>query len=129
NTAFIVGNAAVTIGDSLPVATNFFFEDNIVSHGDYGIFGGNKGEGTVALDFYAPGYTVRKDVFIGGGTANQDPPNNFFAATNAAVGFVNDSGGDYHLAPSSPYKNGASDGTDIGANIDIITSTTGGVAP
>jgi len=34
------------------------------------------------------------------------------------VGFVDAPGGDYHLAPSSPYKGKATDGTDIGVRFD-----------
>ncbi len=34
--------------------------------------------------------------------------------------FVNRAGNNYHIASASPGKNGASDGTDVGANIDRI---------
>jgi len=35
--------------------------------------------------------------------------------------------GDCRLAPSSPYKSSASDGTDIGADIDAVNAATAGV--
>jgi hypothetical protein len=56
----------------------------------------------------------------------------FFPKDWKAVGFVdfgNGSGGDYHLAPSSHYRNTGSDGKDIGADIDAVASATKGVAP
>lgn len=43
--------------------------------------------------------------------------------------FSNGNGGDYHLAPSSPYRQAASDGKDIGADIDAVNSATSGVIP
>jgi len=43
--------------------------------------------------------------------------------------YNNGIGGDYHLQSSSPYKNQASDGTDPGANVDVVNSfTTGATA-
>jgi hypothetical protein len=53
-----------------------------------------------------------------------------FPATPAAVGFVNfnnGNGGNYALLPSSPYKNKATDGKDVGADMTLVTSTTAGV--
>jgi hypothetical protein len=40
------------------------------------------------------------------------------------VGFVNLSGGDYHLAASSFYNNKATDGKDPGADIDAVIGAT-----
>jgi hypothetical protein len=36
------------------------------------------------------------------------------------VNFNGGNGGDYHLLPSSSYKNAATDGKDLGADIDAI---------
>jgi hypothetical protein len=58
------------------------------------------------------------------------PSGNFFPATTAAVQFVNyngGNGGDYHLQPSSPYKNRGNDGKDLGADVDAIASAIAGV--
>ena len=46
------------------------------------------------------------------------------AANPVMLGHVNLSGGDYHLAPWSPYKNMGTDGTDIGADIDAVNAAT-----
>ena len=51
------------------------------------------------------------------------PRGNFYPSSESEVGFVdynNGSGGDYHLSPSSPYKNRASDGSDLGAHVDAV---------
>ncbi len=58
------------------------------------------------------------------------PSGNAFPASADTVQFVNynnGNGGDYHLLPSSPYKNAASDGKDLGADVDTILSKTAGV--
>ena len=55
------------------------------------------------------------------------PSGNQMPASWAAVDFVNynhGSGGDYHLAKQSPYKNTALDDTDPGANIDLVLDFT-----
>ncbi|MFN7996842.1 MAG: hypothetical protein U0Q18_24725 [Bryobacteraceae bacterium] len=45
------------------------------------------------------------------------------------VGFVDFDGGNYVLSPNSPFRNAASDGTDIGANIPVVLAATAGVIP
>src|SRR6185436_5273479 len=59
---------------------------------------------------------------IAGGNAGRYPPDNFFPASIDAVGFVNASSGDYRLAPTSPYRGAASDGTDVGVNVDALAT-------
>jgi hypothetical protein len=58
------------------------------------------------------------------------PAKNFFPTDDSAIQFVNynnASGGDYHLLPSSPYKNAGSDGKDPGADIDAVQAAIAGV--
>jgi hypothetical protein len=60
----------------------------------------------------------------------QWPSGNYFPASVADVQFVNfngGNGGDYHLLPSSPYKNAATDGKDLGADIEAVEAATAGV--
>ena len=49
---------------------------------------------------------------------------NFFPARLDAVGFVNRTGGDYHLSTTSLYKNAGTDGKDLGADIDALDAAT-----
>jgi hypothetical protein len=54
--------------------------------------------------------------------------NSFYTA--ADIGFVNynnGNGGDYHLLPSSPAIGAASDGTNLGADVDAVLSAVSGV--
>jgi hypothetical protein len=53
-------------------------------------------------------------------------PGNFFPETDAEVGFVDLSRGNYRLVPASPYKNAATDGKDPGAAIDALEAATAG---
>jgi hypothetical protein len=55
--------------------------------------------------------------------ASKWPVQNFFPANVSDVQFVaynNGNGGDYHLLPSSPYKNAGRDGRDLGADVDAV---------
>jgi len=81
------------------------------------------GNWTTWLNTYFPGAVFTNDAMIGG-TAGSYPAGNFFPASLDSVGFANLAGGDYHLAPTSPYKNAATDGKDPGADIDALTAAT-----
>ena len=50
----------------------------------------------------------------------------FVPATDAEVGFVDLSRGNYRLGPASPYKSTATDGKDPGAAIDALEAATAG---
>lgn len=128
NTASMAGNAFFVMGDSVPVASNFAFRDNIVPHGEYGAFGSGQGEGTNALAFYAPGANFTNNAIFGGGAAGSYPMGNLFPADAAAVGFVDYAGGDFALTPDSSLAKAASDGGAIGADIAALRKATQGVA-
>ena len=83
--------------------------------------------GIPTLNFWTlPGVTTHNA--IAGALASVDAPaDNFFPATLNDVGFLNLAGHDYHLAPSSAYKNAGTDGKDLGADIDAINADTAGV--
>ena len=58
------------------------------------------------------------------------PASNYFPTTISAIQFANfngGNGGNYQLLSGSPYKNAASDGKDIGADINAIQSLIAGV--
>lgn len=52
------------------------------------------------------------------------PPGNFWPANSSAIGFVAYGTDNAALAPNSPYKNTASDGTDPGVNMSALSSAT-----
>jgi hypothetical protein len=51
---------------------------------------------------------------------NSYPAGNVCPRSADEVGFVNAAAGNYRLAPNSPFKRKASDGTDPGANLDVL---------
>jgi hypothetical protein len=128
NTLLVSGNAAFVMGDISAVATGLVVRDNLMSHGDYGLFGSGKGEGTAALDFFAPGYVFVDNALIGY-MPSAYPTNNFFPPTAADVGFVDYAGGDYRLGAASLFKGKGSDGEDLGAPVDDVLKRTKAVAP
>lgn len=92
---------------------------------------------------YLPGSILRKNVIAGIDFDSRFPTNNipypnvsdnFYFPTNNPANpsgyanidnhFVNRAGGNYRLANGSPGKNAATDGTDVGADIDKIDQVT-----
>jgi hypothetical protein len=123
NTALQSSNIiSVTVNPS----TRFIFNNNIIPHNNYGVFGDGIGIGNDALNAYFPGFTFRRNV-IPGAPSSEYPTDNFYPATLDNVGFVNLAGGNYRLAPGSPYRNQGTDGKDPGADIDAVAVATAGV--
>ena len=123
NTTTSAQNASFTLGDTAKYGTNTIFTNNIVAHGNYGVFGSGQAEGKAALDFYLVSYTFDHNAIFGGGNASAYPPNNFFPATQADVGFA----ADFSLTSSSTLKGQGNDGKDPGADIPALTAATAGV--
>jgi len=120
---------------------NFMFTNSIVTAGIYPVW--STGGGTSNCAFYdiplttmaacfSP-YAFSSNAIIGPPVAfpaNKWPTGNMMPITPANVGFTNyngGNGGNYLLLPSSPYKNAASDGKDMGADVNAIASATAGV--
>lgn len=119
-------NAAVMMDVAPPRAQGFVFRDNITTSGQYGVFGSNVGIGTAALNYYmAPGFIFRRNVVVGADSASY-PADNFFPANIAAIAFVDVANGNYRLASSSRYARMATDGKDVGADIDALEQATAG---
>jgi hypothetical protein len=103
-------------------STNVAYTNNMSAHNTYGIMGSGSSSGSTSINAYLPGAVVAGNV-LAGGTASRYPSGNFFPAVAAwQSNFVNYVAGDYRLAATSPYKNAATDGLDLGANIDAINS-------
>jgi hypothetical protein len=106
---------------------NTVIKDNIIVHNSYGVIGANSGIGNNTLDVYFPGVVFTKNALIGGPANSYSKyPGNFFPANWGAV-VTSESTGDYHVFSTSLYHNAASDGTDLGADINLINSSTASV--
>jgi hypothetical protein len=110
-------------GNRTPI-TNFAYTNNMSEHSTYGILGAEMAPGTNSITAYLPAATISRNV-LAGGTASQYPTTNYFPTVSAwRAGFVNFAGGDYRLTTSSPYRNVATDGRDLGADIASMTAQT-----
>jgi hypothetical protein len=124
---------------------NLIYRDNISDAGFYGAFGGYTncggpisaapGAGRNAWDACFASYVLDYNVwtkaasatwgFVGLGTHNI-----LKVANMEGVRFVNYNAGvngDYHLQPTSPGYRAASDGKNIGADVDAVNGATLGV--
>jgi hypothetical protein len=124
------------------------FTNNITNHNaarttnpNYGINGVGTGVGNATLTGKFVQYTVTKNVMANGtnysgnytgSTFGATAAGNFFPGSSAtpgnftSVGFTSLTNRDYRLAASSVYNNAATDGTDVGANIDALEAAVAG---
>ena len=116
NTIFHTGNVITAYG----AANNgFVFTNNIVPHNEYGVMGDGASVGNPTLDKYFPGRVFRKNVIAGGRSSNY-PADNFFPAVLDEASFADRAGGNYALQSSSPYRNAATDGHNIGCDMEAL---------
>jgi hypothetical protein len=123
----LVAGGTTAFSENNPPADQFDFRDNMLSNGNFGFTGTGTGSAIQTLAAFFTNYTFIDNAIIGG-TAGNYPLPNFFPSNNAAVGFVNFAGGDYTLASGSLFRNAASDGKDVGADIAAIAAATSGAA-
>ena len=132
---FDIGN------NSSPKMPNFVFSDSIVTTGAYPVWTVGGDSTTCAYSHSVPAnvleacfanYTFSGNTLIGVPSrfpASLWPGGNTMVADGNSAGFVNfngGNGGDYHLKSSSTLKKAATDGKDIGADIDAIAAATNG---
>jgi hypothetical protein len=125
-----------------PRMNDFLFTNSIVNTGMYPILStsgitdcAHQGKPILALGNCFSPYQFTSNAIVGGlsrpSLSSADwPVGNSFPATDADVQFVNyknGNGGDYHLLPSSPYKNAGLDGKDLGADVDAVMNALAGV--
>ena len=115
-------NDSMAVGADGPQVTGFTFTNNIVPDNGYAVVGSGAGVGSAAIARYFPQSLWLDNVFAGSNPAAY-PTGNYYPKSLADVGFV-DANGNYRLAASSLYKRGATDGTDVGCNIDTLNQAT-----
>jgi hypothetical protein len=110
-------------------SANFIFTNNIMEHGPSGIAGENTAEGTPTITGYFPGAIVSGNIIVGCCFGHPYPSGNFFPAayTNVFLNFNGGNGGDYHV--QSPFQAKGTDGKDVGADVDAVSSATLGAFP
>jgi len=99
----------------------FVFTNNIVPDHSWAIMGDSTSPGNGTIAMYFPTGIFKNGILAGSSPATY-PLNNYYPTSYDSVGFVNLTGGNYRLASRSPYHNAATDGTDVGCNIDAINA-------
>lgn len=113
-------------GAPLPQADRFIWQNNVAIHGTYHPEWNRTSNSThsnnvVIMPSASSRYPWNKSNF-----ASQHPGDFMADADYASVGFVDFNGGNYRLAPGSPFENDGSDGTDPGCDFDELEAATAG---
>jgi hypothetical protein len=125
NTTIAPTGNSTTMFDGNP-NTRFVMHSNVVSSGQYGVFGSNAGVGKSALALYAPNGLFEANAIIGGNCGSY-PTGTFCPASATAVGFVGATTGDYRLSTASTFIAKGYDGRSLGADVDKVNTATMGV--
>src|SRR5499426_457393 len=115
----ILHSGVINVADGAP-SSGFVFRNNIAPHNEYGVLGSGKGVGVSALNYYFPGAVFQKNVIVGIPQGVSYPADNFTHASPSQVGFVDLAGGDYRLAPTSPYRKARTDGKEVGCDFTAL---------
>jgi hypothetical protein len=123
NTILHTGNVITAYGrksGAFITIPGFRYTNNVSKHNAYGIFGSGTGYGMAAINAYFPDSTIRGNV-LAGGPASRYPAGNFFPSLSQLMAdFTNFAQGNYRLTPRSSYRRAASDGSDLGINVDQL---------
>jgi hypothetical protein len=102
----------------------FVFTNNIILDNKYGITGDNATPGNGAIAKYFPNSLVLRNIIVGA-PPSSFPAGNYYPPTTSDVGFVDFAGRNYRLSETSQYQTSATDGRDIGCDIDALNAAAG----
>ena len=126
---YTAGGQTLIVDGSSGAARNIVLRDNVATKGGpYGAIAYSGVRiGTASLTAFASSsWSFDRNVVIGLDPeyVPWHPQSSYYAATVAAVGFTNASGGDYSLGSGSPYRGKATDGKDPGADFPGLRQRT-----
>jgi hypothetical protein len=129
NTVPATTNSAISFdGFVTAPATRLTVRDNILAGGSYGVLGSGTGVGQASWNAWTSQSSFTNNALIMADLyGNTFPSNNFYPTSPSAVGFESFDGGDFRLSLVSPYKNKASDGTDLGVDMTVLLAAVSGV--
>lgn len=116
NTVVQTGNAVTVYG---PPSPGFVFTNNLIRHNEYGIFGDAVGVGKRAIPVYFPESSFRRNA-LAGGAADDYPDDNLFPATLEAAGLERVGSRKYKLDRRSAMRGAATDGLDVGCDLQRV---------
>jgi hypothetical protein len=119
----------ILVGDSVtPKWSGFVFKDNVIDYRGCGISGsGAIDNANNALANQFTGFDVTNNgIMRGAGAASNWPGTQLWATswTSRLLNFNSGRDGDYRIATGNNWKNGASDGKDLGADVDGVEAAT-----
>jgi hypothetical protein len=122
-TGFVFTNSIVTSGDSAITSTGPFPDAENCARHDVPLT-------TMTDCFSNPTFSSNALLSVPAQYSSSSWPTGNSFYSSSAIGFVNynqGNGGDYHLTSSSPAIGAASDGTNLGANVDAVLNAVSGV--
>ncbi len=126
NTIVTTGSLNYTISLDQGAATNVVISDNILSNGTYGVKAGGYAARDASLGAAFSNYSFNNNAIIGGTATLGKNTILLTSIASASVNFTDLANGNYQIT-GGPLKNAATDGTDIGANINLVNQFTSGV--
>lgn len=106
-------------GRPLPVR-NARITNNLALHNDYGVKGDGRSTGNDTLAAYFPDVVFRRNVLAGGQRTRYPGDNDFPDVDDFLEQFRDPDAGDYRLKTESRYREGATDGGPLGADVERI---------
>jgi len=99
---------------------NVHFTNNLTLHNEYGIIGDSAGFGKSAIAAYLTREEIRRNVLAGGDASRYPTDNLFPSVAELMAEFVDGAHDDYRLRSTSRFRESATDGSMLGANIETI---------
>lgn len=99
---------------------NLRLTNNLALHNDYGIMGDGQGIGQPAIAAYMLREEIRRNA-LAGADASRYPADNFFPSVDEFLAeFVDSARGDFRLHTDSRFRRAATDGSALGAAVDLL---------
>ena len=125
NTVDHDGSIIVAYGGNLGAERQilgFVLTNNLFRHNEYGIIGSSRGVGNDTLNAFFPNAVVLRNTFAGGNSGQYPANNEFPTVPFWQSQFVNYSGANYALVSGSPYIGTGTDGKNLGADVNAVTT-------
>lgn len=101
------------------------YRNNLSRHNRYGVIGSSRAYGNDTLNVFFPGAAFTNNVLAGGPGSRYPGGNHFPSLAEFESQFVDFQNGDFRLAPTSRYRRAATDGSDLGANLEMLERVAG----
>lgn len=125
NTIFQTGTILNLGDDPNNPMQGMVYRNNLHPYMPFGVKGAGAPIGTASVNMYYTNPVFAGNAFVGKPSMQSSfPSGNFWPASWSEVQFVDMAGGDYQLAPTSPYIAAGTDGKQVGADIAQLIAHT-----